>query len=147
MFEALFFLFLMLLAIGAVGAGIEYVQAQYLKVKAQYLKATRFKRQRHRFEQVQKSIRERGLVSRESLLGESQRADVEELASIVKEQLEKFSIDIPPRLIQDARESIDKYVENIEFGKLYDLYTILGHARKNTVFQELNRFFNWGYMK
>ena len=136
----LFLLILMLLAAGAFSVVVEHIQAQYLK-------ATRIERQRDQFKQVQESIRKQGIASRENLLSKSQQADLEELSSIVKEQLEKFSIDIPPRLFQDARESIDKYVEAMEFDKVYTLYEILGSARKNTIFQELNRFFRWGYMK
>ncbi len=56
-------------------------------------------------------------------------------------------MDIPPRLFNDALASIDKYVDHIEYETLYDLYKILVKTRRNLVFQELNRFFNWGYLK
>ena len=132
MFELLFIIFVIWIAV------IAYKE---------YLNNSKLERQKQKFEKCIESIKKDGIASRNSILRQYQRENSEELAVIVRERLNEFKMDIPPRLFNDALSSIDKYVDHIEYETLYDLYKILVKTRRNLVFQELNRFFNWGYLK
>ncbi len=132
MFELLFIIFVIWIAV------IAYKE---------YLNNSKLERQKQKFEKCIESIKKDGIASRNSILRQYQRENSEELAVIVRERLNEFKMDIPPRLFNDALASIDKYVDHIEYETLYDLYKILVKTRRNLVFQELNRFFNWGYLK
>jgi hypothetical protein len=113
----------------------------------EHLNNTGLERQKQKFENCIESIKKEGVAKRDSILRQSQRENLEELAVIVRGKLNEFKMDIPPRLFQNALTSIDEYVDNIEFEVLYDLYKILAKTRKKLVFQELNSFFNWGYLR
>ena len=109
--------------------------------------STKLEDEKQKFNKILESIRQSGIASRESYLQKAQRDNLEELAIIVREKLNDFKMDIPPRLYQNALDSINTIVDNIEFNRLHELYKILVNTRKNLVFQELNNFFAWGYIQ
>jgi len=106
-----------------------------------YLKETRLERQRKKFERAKREIESIGSQSKNELLSESQRANLEELGSITRDYLDKFKMEIPPRLFQVAKEHIDKWIKEINFNRLYKLYILLLNTNKKKIFNELDRFF------
>lgn len=132
MFELLFIVFVIWIAV------ISYNE---------HVNSTKLESEKQKFNKISESIKQSGIASRESYLRKAQRDNLEELAVIVREKLNGFKMDIPPRLYQNALDSINTIVDNIEFDRLHELYKILVNTRKNLVFEELNKFFEWGYIQ
>jgi hypothetical protein len=109
-------------------------------VLAVWEKATRVSRKQREFEKklqliTIKANQQRGEMARQSLL-----SGMKELASMVNKELKGFEQEIPPRIFKETKDSINKYVESLDFDNLHSLYNVLANANNNTVLRALNNF-------
>ncbi len=101
---------------------------------------TRLERQKQKFVSFKQEIESRESEKRNEELLSCQRENMRELAFFTIEHLDRFQREIPPRLFDELKDSINKYVEGVKFDKLHELYNLLRESEKKSVLRKLHTF-------
>jgi hypothetical protein len=84
-----------------------------------------------RFARIRERIAGRGRDRRLELAGERQRRNLEELAEVVRGQLQAVRYALPPRLYKRTLGSVGRAVLDGDFDRLHGLHILLEHTGGN----------------
>jgi hypothetical protein len=105
-----------------------------------WMKHTRIKRQRKKFDNLRKEFVRSSIDTRRVEVKNLQRKNIIELAELVSELLDKHQKDITPRQLDEINKSIQSYIDNLKFDKLHDLYKILSVSDEDDLYDNLKNF-------
>lgn len=105
-----------------------------------YLKITRVSRLERKFQEKRQLIAKKAEEQRLKAAKESILSDVRPLSSMVTNELNRYRRELPPRVYDEVKVVIDKFVGELQFDTLYSFYSILLNTNDNQVLQDVNQF-------
>ena len=85
--------------------------------------AIRIEKKKRYFQTILNKIQEKAATQRTLLVKSRQRLNVNRLCAITKNELQKFRMELPPRIYDEVNLIIENYTRNQEFEKLFYLYS------------------------
>jgi hypothetical protein len=105
-----------------------------------YLNSTRVERKKRHFQSVLNKTHIKAETKRTFLVRLRQKSNVKRLCIITKNELNKFRMELPPRIYIEVNSLIEDYTKNQEFNKLFLLYNFLITSINKTILKNLQDF-------
>jgi hypothetical protein len=103
-------------------------------------KNIRIERQKQKFDEMRNEYAASGRNNRDKEVLKRQRKNMNELVTLVNKLLNKHKNEIPPRLLDETKNSIRSYIDSVEFDKLYSLYEMLQESDATNINDNLKNF-------